>query len=80
MLSGPWHLIFTPSQDRFQLYQIGKNPLETQNVYEMFKEEPAVQQLIGDLIEKAGNIKRSKKKIELDPESLKMLKSLGYIR
>lgn len=80
MLSGPWHLIFTPSQDRFQLYQIGKNPLETQNVYEMFKEEPAVQQLIEDLIEKAGNIQRSKKKIELDPESLKMLKSLGYIR
>jgi hypothetical protein len=36
--------------------------------------------LIGDLIEKAGNIQRSKKKIELDPESLKMLKSLGYIR
>ncbi len=80
MLSGPWHLIFTPSQDRFQLYQMGKNPLEIQNVYETFKEEPRVRKLIRDLVEKTRDIQRAKQKIELDPESLKMLKSLGYIR
>jgi hypothetical protein len=79
-LQDPWHLIFTPSTRQIQLYHIGKNRAETQDVYSLFQEDAAVRKLTREVMSRAGEIGRTKKEVELDPESIEMLKSLGYIK
>ena len=79
-LQDPWHLIFTPSTRRLQLYHLGKNRAETQDVYSLFQEDAAVRKLTRKVIRRAGEIGRTKQEVELEPESIEMLKSLGYIK
>jgi len=79
-LREPWHVIFTPALNDIQLYHFGKNRAETQNVYPMFQEDKEVRELISDVLRRAQEIRRSKKEVSLDPESLEMLRSLGYIK
>jgi len=79
-LQDPWHLIFTPSTRQIQLYHIGKNRAETQDVYSLFQEDAAVRKLTREVMSRAGEIGLTKKEVELDPESIEMLKSLGYIK
>jgi hypothetical protein len=79
-LQDPWHLIFTPSRQEIQLYHIGKNRAETQNVYSLFQEDEAVRKLVQKVMSQAREIVRTKKEVRLDPESTEMLRSLGYIK
>jgi hypothetical protein len=76
----PWHLIFVPDERAFQLYHLGKDRWERQNVYPMFQEEPQVRELAAEVVRRAQAIKQSKGVVTLDQESREMLKSLGYIR
>jgi arylsulfatase A-like enzyme len=79
-LHYPWHLIFTPGRDRFELYNVLDDPDEQTNLYAQKKENPSITDLQKIVKSHALKILSQKKEIELDPRSLEMLKSLGYIK
>ncbi len=79
-LQYPWHLIFTPSRDRFELYNIRDDPAEQTNVFVQERENPDVVKFRKIVKKYALEILSTKKDIELDPKSLEMLRSLGYIK
>jgi arylsulfatase A-like enzyme len=76
----PWHLIFIPDENSFQLYHIGYDRWERQNSYSMFQEDPKVRELARQVVRQAQEIRNSKGEVTLDQASREMLKSLGYIR
>jgi len=79
-LQYPWHLIFTPGRDRYELYNVLDDPDEQTNLYAQKKENPSITDLHKIVKSHALKILSQKKEIELDPKSLEMLKSLGYIK
>jgi arylsulfatase A-like enzyme len=79
-LHSPWHLIFTPARDRYELYNVLDDPEEQINLYEEKKDDLSVENLQKQVKAFALEILSQKKDIELDPKSLEMLKSLGYIK
>lgn len=76
----PWHLIFIPDENRFELYHMGKDRWERQDVYSLFQDEPEVRELARELARRAQEISDSKGDVTLDEASREMLRSLGYIR
>jgi arylsulfatase A-like enzyme len=79
-LQYPWHLIYTPGRDRAELYNISDDGTEQFNLYSKKKEDSFVMALLKSTKSQAFEILSQKKDIELDPKSLEMLKSLGYIK
>jgi membrane-anchored protein YejM (alkaline phosphatase superfamily) len=76
----PWQLIFIPESSDFKLYRLdhGKEPRADQ--YSHRRETGHVKELTLRVVEKSLQILKNKKDVPLDPDSLEMLKSLGYIR
>ncbi len=79
-LQYPWHLIFTPGRDRCELYNLLDDPDEQTNLYAQKKENAVIINLEKTVKTHTLEILSKKKDIELDPKSLEMLKSLGYIK
>jgi arylsulfatase A-like enzyme len=79
-LQYPWHLIFTPSQDNYELYNTLDDPTEQTNIYSQEKLSPIILDLQKIVKRYALDILSQKKDIQLDSKSLEMLKSLGYIK
>jgi arylsulfatase A-like enzyme len=79
-LQYPWHLIFTPGRDRYELYNVLDDPDEQTNLYAQKKENAVIIDLEKTVKTHTLEILSKKKDIELDPKSLEMLKSLGYIK
>jgi len=78
-LAYPWHLIFTPSLEQYELYNLRDDPVEQCDVYEEKKSQPEIAELLQKLKKMSLKILSQKKDIKLDPKSLEMLRSLGYI-
>lgn len=78
-MAYPWHLIFTPSRERYELFNIRDDPSEQHDVYEEKKSQPEITDLRKKVTKKSLHILSQKKDIKLDPKSLEMLRSLGYI-
>ncbi len=79
-LQYPWHLIFTPDRDRYELYNILEDPFEQTDLYAQKKDDPLILDFKTLIKSHALKILSQKKDIELDPKSLEMLKALGYIK
>jgi arylsulfatase A-like enzyme len=79
-LQYPWHLIFTPSRDRFELYNVRDDPAEQTDVFAQERDNSDIVKFRKIVKKHALEILSTKKDIELDPRSLEMLKSLGYIK
>lgn len=79
-LQYPWHLIFTPGRDRYELYNVFDDPDEQTNLYAQKKETTVIIDLEKTVKTHTLEILSKKKDIELDPKSLEMLRSLGYIK
>jgi arylsulfatase A-like enzyme len=79
-LQYPWHLIFTPGRNRYELYNLSDDPAEQTDLFDKKKEDPSISDLQTAVKSFALKILSEKKEIELDPKSLEMLKSLGYIK
>lgn len=77
---GPWHLILTPEEKRYELYDLRSDPAEMANVYEDNKAQAEVEALRTriDAFARAALSSKELFKIDLDDEA--MLKALGYIR
>ncbi len=80
ILFYPWHIIHTPSLQRYELYNLEFDPNERKDVFETSERSDEVLMLKEKIQSCSSEILRLKKKVELDPRSLEMLKSLGYIK
>jgi len=77
---GPWHLILSPEDRRYELFDLIKDPAEQKNVFEEargIQEVAVLKQTVDDF---ARNALKVKTPYQIDRETERMLKSLGYIR
>jgi len=77
---GPWHLILSPQDRSYELFDLNKDPAEQTNVFEDNKERREIAGLKQAIDEFTRNALRSKGTINFDSETERMLRSLGYIR
>jgi len=80
VLNFPWHLIYTPSEQHYELYNLQTDADEKINLYQKRKDLNEVKSLQLKLKRRTLSILDQKKEIILDKKSLEMLKSLGYIK
>jgi arylsulfatase A-like enzyme len=80
MLQYPWHMIYTPETQLYELYQLAMDPGEKENMYEQQKHAAEIKKIQEMLIQKASEILKLKIEVKIDEKSLEMLKSLGYIK
>jgi membrane-anchored protein YejM (alkaline phosphatase superfamily) len=79
LLDYPWHLISTPQDNRYQLFNIEKDPLERENIY-LSPLPPEVVPLKQKLDERSRTILKNKIDQKVDKKTEEMLKALGYVK
>jgi arylsulfatase A-like enzyme len=77
---GPWHLILTPEEKLYELYNLETDPSEMANVFEENRALKAVAALKQEIDDFARGILSSKELFRIDRETEAMLKALGYVR
>jgi len=80
LLKFPWHLILTPEQREYELYNLREDPAEKENIYQDIHLPPEVLSLKQRLDSFALEILRTKKEIKIDDKTKEMLRGLGYIK
>jgi arylsulfatase A-like enzyme len=80
ILHFPMHMIYTPETQQYELYNLGSDPGETQDVFQTYLDSAEIKNLQKMLNQKAAEILEQKKEVGIDEKSLEMLKSLGYIK
>jgi arylsulfatase A-like enzyme len=80
MLEYPWHMIYTPATQKYELFHLVADPGEKDDVYERHKNAEEIKKIQEILREKASDILKLKQEVKIDKKSLEMLKSLGYIK
>lgn len=79
-LKFPWHLILTPKERKYELYDLSEDPDERENIYQDIHLPPEVLSLKKNLDSLALSILKGKKDIKIDDRTKEMLKALGYIK
>lgn len=76
----PWHLIFTPAQNKFELYNMESDPSEKHDVFDDNKNDQVVVGLIRSVQKRALDILENKHDVPINKKYLEMLRALGYIK
>lgn len=79
-ISFPWHLVFTPADGRFELYNLREDPGERRNLHDSSLPLPELRALYRQVTTTALKILEEKEETVLDPQAKEMLRSLGYIK
>lgn len=81
LLQYPWHLISTPEDQKYELFNLEDDPNEKSDIYSNDRKSVLVTQMKKELDSLTRNVLEEKKTApEFDEESKKMLKALGYIK
>ena len=83
VLRAPWHLILTPADNRYELFNIDLDPGEQNDVFQSSSSNPEVAALKKALEEFARDVLSRKQKETEAPvtdRTAEMLKSLGYVK
>jgi len=81
LLSHPWHLIFTPEEKRFEIFNLAADPQEKLDLYKAAGEFPAATLPLKLEIEDAARkALGARPQVQVDDKTREMLKALGYIR
>lgn len=80
LLRYPVHMIYTPGTKKFELYDLSSDPGEKRDIFPELSVSEETIKLQKELRQKAAEILERKKEVELNKDSLEMLKSLGYIK
>jgi arylsulfatase A-like enzyme len=81
LLSPPWHLIFTPEDKKYEIYNLADDPREKADLYEATGRFPsAILPLKLKLESLAREVLSAKPQVQLDDKTRDMLRALGYIR
>jgi membrane-anchored protein YejM (alkaline phosphatase superfamily) len=80
LLSLPWHLIFTPQKNEYQLFNLEKDRLEESSLYDGGSWPSNLLPLKQKLDAFARDVLSGKEEIQIDDRTKEMLRALGYIR
>jgi len=80
ILQYPWHLIIVPELQEYELYHMGEDPEERNNVFTDRYPLKEVQDLKERLDQFARDVLNSKEEVNIDKDTEEMLKALGYIK
>jgi arylsulfatase A-like enzyme len=80
MLSFPWHLIFTPEDKKYELFNLEKDPQEMANLYRGKDVPPDLLPLKQKLEAFAREALSGKEEVKIDEKTAEMLKAFCYIR
>ncbi|MDH4273076.1 MAG: sulfatase-like hydrolase/transferase, partial [Candidatus Aminicenantes bacterium] len=80
LLSPPWHLILTPRQERYELYNLEEDPEEKSNLFDGRNWPSELLPLRQKLEGLARDVLGNKQEIQIDDQTKEMLRALGYIR
>jgi len=80
VLSFPWHLMFTPEEKKFELFNLEKDPQETADLYQGGVLSPPLLLLQQKLEAYAREALSGKREVKIDEKTQEMLRALGYIR
>ena len=80
ILSFPWHLLFSPEDQTYELYNLETDPEETTDIYPQRAGEEAVRQMRLRLETATRDILINRPVHEVDDATEKMLRALGYIK
>jgi arylsulfatase A-like enzyme len=80
LLAPPWHVLLTAQNNRYELYNLERDPGEKANLYDGRNWPSELLPLRQKLEDFARNILSAKQDIEVDDKTKEMLRALGYIR
>jgi len=80
ILHLPWHLIFTPDEGRYELFNLKKDAQEKKNIFKKNNLSPSLKRLKRQLDSYVRQILKSKKEVKIDKRTEEMLRALGYIK
>jgi len=76
----PWHLIFTPEEKRYEVFDLASDPAERTNIFPQKAGQAEILALRQELEKMTRDVLQNKEVIPLDKSAEELLKSLGYIR
>ncbi len=81
LLRFPWHIILTPEDSRYELFNWAQDPKERHDLYGGKAELPReVQELKKKLDAFARDVLKGKEEIKIDKKTEDMLRALGYVK
>ena len=80
LLSPPWHLVLTAQKNKYEIYNLEKDPGEKVNLYNGRNWPSELLPLRQKLEDFARDILTGKQDIQIDDKTKEMLRALGYIR
>jgi arylsulfatase A-like enzyme len=80
ILAYPWHVIFTPENNKYEVYNLTSDPEEYDNLYLKGSFPSNVLSLKQKLDAKTLEILKNKETFKPDKKDEEMLRSLGYIK
>ena len=81
LLHYPWHLILTPQDSRYELFDWSRDPKERQDLYSRSMVSPAEVQGLKQRLEAfARDVLKGKEEIKIDKKAEEMMRGLGYLK
>jgi arylsulfatase A-like enzyme len=80
LFAFPWHMIFSPEERKFELFNLGRDPQETSDLYATEGSSPEAAALRQRLEDFTRRVLSEKEDIQVDDKTKEMLRALGYIR
>lgn len=80
ILQFPWHLIFTPEEKTYELFDLKTDPDEKENIFSGKPLSSKVVKLKKELDSFVREAMKEKKEIKIDNKTKEMLRTLGYIK
>ena len=80
LIQYPWHMIFTPEDQGYELFDLENDFVEKNDVYSEKAYLDEISDIKKNLEEFSRNILRSKEEVKIGKDVEEMLKALGYIK
>lgn len=76
----PWHVLFTPEKDKWEAFDLNKDPNEKENIYSKIENSPEITTIKKHLETLARQALNEKEEVKIDKKTEEMLRTLGYIK
>jgi len=80
LLDHPWHLVFTPEEKKYELFNLEKDPEEKDNLFDPDNLPEAVLKMLSKLNTLTRDVLKNKIDFKPDNKTEEILRALGYIK